>query len=70
MDLFQRLRELRLQKIVADSAYSFLFPPAIELLSAVVPKVNHPVYGASHDAIVYELKIILRLLEQSHCFLQ
>jgi hypothetical protein len=60
-DLFQRFREFCLQKIVANSAYGFFFPPTIEPLSALVPKVNHAVQGAGHDAIVCELKIIMLL---------
>jgi hypothetical protein len=52
VDLFQWLRELRPQKIVANFAYSFLFPPTIEPLGAAVPKVYSTLYRASHDAIV------------------
>src|SRR5262245_27234406 len=70
LDLFQWFRELGLQKIVADSAYGFLFLPAIELLSAVVPKINYAVHGARHDAVVEDLKTILRLLYRRHCLLQ
>src|SRR5262249_52911539 len=67
LDLFQWLRELRLQKIVANSANGFLSPPAIEFLGTMVPKVNSTLYAASHDAIVYELKKMLRLLQHGHC---
>jgi hypothetical protein len=48
---------------MADSAYGFLFLPAIELLGTAVPKVNSTLHGASHDAIVYELKKMLMLLQ-------
>src|SRR5262245_33246039 len=58
LDLFQWLRELRLQKIVTNSANGFLSPPTIEFLGAMVPKINSTLYAASHDAIVYELKKI------------
>jgi hypothetical protein len=70
LDLFQRFRKLRLQKIVADSAYGFLFPPAIELRGAAIPRVNSTLHRANHDAIVYELKKTLRLLQLGHCFLR
>jgi hypothetical protein len=60
-DFFQRFRELRLQKIVADSAYGFLLPPTIEPLSALVPKVNYPAQRASHDAILCELRMVMLL---------
>jgi len=56
------------QKIVANSAYRFVFPPAIELLGAAIPKVNPTLHAASHDAD--ELKNILKLLQRRHCFLQ
>jgi hypothetical protein len=55
---------------VANFAYGFLFPPAIELFGAVVPKVNGTVHGASHDAIVCELKKTFRLVQRRHCLLQ
>ena len=61
-DLFQWFRELRLQKIMAHSTYGFLFSPAIELLSAMVPKVDHTLHGASHDALGCPLKPICILL--------
>src|SRR5262245_2810673 len=67
LDLFQRLRKLRLQKIVANSANGFLSPPAIEFLGAMVPKVNSTLYAASHDAVVHKLKKMLRLLQHGHC---
>jgi hypothetical protein len=69
-DLFQRSREFRPQKIVADSSDRFLFPPAIELLGTVVPKVNYALHGASHDAVVYQLKNSLMRLQRRHSLLQ
>jgi hypothetical protein len=62
VDLLQRLRELRLQELVANSAYGFLFLPTIQLLGVAVPKVYSTFYGASHDAIIYALQKILILL--------
>jgi hypothetical protein len=62
-DLFQWLRELRAQKIVANFAHSFVFPPTIERLGAGVPKVYSTLYRASHDAIVKTLKKIFILLQ-------
>jgi hypothetical protein len=56
---FQWYWEFRLQKTVAESAYDFLLSPAIKLLGAAVPKVNSTLNRASHNAIVYEIKIIL-----------
>jgi hypothetical protein len=53
---------------MANFAYDFLFPPAIELLGTVVPKVNYTLHGASHDAVIYELKNLLRLLQRRHFF--
>src|SRR5262249_43251201 len=67
LDLFQWLRELRLQKIVANSANGFLSPPAIEFLGAMVPKVNSTRHATSHDAVIDQLKNILRLLIRRHC---
>jgi hypothetical protein len=62
-DLFQWLRELRAQKIVANLAYDFLFPPTIETLGAAVPKIYSTVHRASHNAIVKTLKKIFILLQ-------
>src|SRR5262249_8384619 len=70
LDLFQWLRELRLQKIVANFANGFLSPAAIEFLGAMVPKVNSTLYAASHDAVVYELKKILWMLQHRHRLMQ
>src|SRR5215475_1969376 len=55
-DLFQWFRELRLQEIVANFAYSFLFPPSIKLFGAAVPKLDCAFNGAGHHAIVYKIK--------------
>jgi hypothetical protein len=63
VDLLQRLRELRLQKVMANSAYGFFFLPTIEALGAAVPKVYSTLYGASHDAITYALQQISILLQ-------
>ena len=39
--------------INTNPAYGFLFPPAIELHSATVPRVNSPLHRANHHAFVY-----------------
>src|SRR5207253_7757424 len=53
LDFFQWFRELRLQKIVADSAYGFLFLPAKQLRGAAVPRINSTLHCASHDATFF-----------------
>src|SRR5262249_31213873 len=68
-DLFQWLRELRLQKIVANRNCGFHFHPTVEFLRAAVPKVNSTLHRASHDAVVDQFKNILWLLQRRHYFL-
>jgi hypothetical protein len=66
IDLLQRLRKLRLQKLMANPADSFLLPPAIEVLRAPVPRLYSTVYRASHDAFIC---IVFMLLRAGHGFL-
>src|SRR5262245_63490744 len=44
LDLFRFLLELRLQKIVTNSANGFLSPPTIEFFGAIVPITRSSLY--------------------------
>jgi hypothetical protein len=42
------------RRLWLTSADGFLFPPAIELLGATIPKINSTLNGATNDGFVYE----------------
>ena len=60
-NFFQWLWKCCLQQLVADSAYGFLFTPAIESFGAAVPELDGSLHGAHDHAVMYEVK------EQFYC---